>query len=161
MASLIDMNIKIKLSALAQTKWYEFAARFLLGGAVAAVADLIGKKWGPSIGGLFLAFPAIFPASATLIETHEKQKKEIAGVSVGHRGCAAAALDGRGSAMGSVGLIVFAIFTWKFLPTHAPAIVLLGSTLLWLGLSVTIGAPTKPCNHRREKIASLSALLAE
>jgi len=28
------------------------------------------------IGGLFLAFPAILPASATLIERHEKEKKE-------------------------------------------------------------------------------------
>jgi hypothetical protein len=30
---------------------------------------------GPRVGGLFLAFPAIFPASATLVEKHEKQKK--------------------------------------------------------------------------------------
>ena len=28
---------------------------------------------------LFLAFPAIFPASATLIEKHEKEKKEREG----------------------------------------------------------------------------------
>jgi Protein of unknown function (DUF3147) len=143
MASLIDININIMLSALAQMKWYEFVARFLLSGTVAAIADLIGKKWRPSIGGLFLAFPAIFPASATLIEKHEKQKKEKAGVSVGHRGCDAAAPDGKGSAIGSVGLIVFAILTWKLLPTHAIWIVLAASKLSWLALSVTLWRNSK------------------
>ena len=38
------------------------------------------QRWGPGIGGLFLAFPAIFPASATLVEKHEKQKKNRAGI---------------------------------------------------------------------------------
>jgi hypothetical protein len=30
---------------------------------------LLAKKFGSTVGGLFLAFPAIFPASATLIES--------------------------------------------------------------------------------------------
>jgi len=46
---------------------------------VTAVAGIIANKFGPAIGGLFLAFPAIFPASATLIEKHEKEKKEKQG----------------------------------------------------------------------------------
>ena len=33
------------------------------------------KRYGPGVAGLFLAFPAIFPAGATLIEKHEKEKK--------------------------------------------------------------------------------------
>ena len=33
-----------------------------------AIAGMIAKRYGAEIGGLFLAFPAIFPASASLIE---------------------------------------------------------------------------------------------
>ena len=70
------MQIKVDFSVLGQTKWHEYAVRFLFGGLITAVAGIIAEKCGPGIGGLFLAFPAIFPASATLIEKHEKQKKE-------------------------------------------------------------------------------------
>ena len=52
--------------------------KVLYWGLITAVAGIIAKQFGPGIGGLFLAFPAIFPASATLIEKHEKQKKENA-----------------------------------------------------------------------------------
>jgi hypothetical protein len=62
------MRIKADLSALAQTKWHDYAVRFLFGGFITALAGIIAKKFGPGIGGLFLAFPAILPASATLIE---------------------------------------------------------------------------------------------
>ena len=44
------------------------------------VAGLIAARFGPVIGGLFLAFPAIFPASATLIEKHVRERKEKAGL---------------------------------------------------------------------------------
>jgi len=74
------MQIRFDPSALRQTKWHEYAVRFLLGGLITAVAGVIAKKFGPSLGGLFLAFPAIFPASATLIEKHEKQKTEKEGL---------------------------------------------------------------------------------
>ena len=40
---------------------------------------MIARKFGPLMGGLFLAFPAIFPAGATLIKKHEKEKKDRAG----------------------------------------------------------------------------------
>jgi hypothetical protein len=70
------MQIKVDTSGLGQTKWYEYAVRFVAGGPVTATAGIIAKKFGPGVGGLFLAFPAIFPASATLIEKHEKQRKK-------------------------------------------------------------------------------------
>ena len=59
------------------------------------VAGLIAARFGPVIGGLFLAFPAIFPASATLIEKHVRESKEKAGLP-GARRCwaAAASMDG-------------------------------------------------------------------
>ena len=69
------MQIKVDFSSLGQTKWHDYAVRCLFGGLITAVAGIIAKKFGPGIGGLFLAFPAIFPASATLIEKHEGKKK--------------------------------------------------------------------------------------
>jgi hypothetical protein len=59
------------------------------------VAGLIAARFGPVIGGLFLAFPAIFPESATLIEKHVRESKEKAGLPGAPRCWAAAAsLDG-------------------------------------------------------------------
>ena len=97
------MQVQFKLAALRQTKWYEYAVRFLFGGAITAVTGLIAKHYGPVFGGLFLAFPAIFPASATLIEAHEKRKKLQARIPRTMRGRFAAALDARGTALGTIG----------------------------------------------------------
>ena len=66
------MTIRIDLAGLRRTKWHEYAIRFLFGGLITATAGFIAQRWGAGIGGLFLAFPAIFPASATLIEKHKK-----------------------------------------------------------------------------------------
>jgi hypothetical protein len=57
------MIVSAKLGALRGIKVHEFAVRFLFGGFCTVAAGLIAKRFGPSIGGLFLAFPAIFPAS--------------------------------------------------------------------------------------------------
>jgi len=134
----IDMRIKIDPSVIGQTEWYEYAIRFLFGGLITAVAGIIAKKFGPVVGGLFLAFPAIFPASATLIEKHEKQKKEKKGLCGAHRGRAAASIDAAGSAMGSIGLFVFALLVRLLLPGHRSWIVLTGASLSWLAVSVWI-----------------------
>jgi len=82
------------------------------GGIITIFAGMIAERWGPGIGGLFLAFPAIFPASATLIEKHERQKKTTKGLHGQERGTDAAALDALGTAMGSIGLAVFAGVCW-------------------------------------------------
>jgi hypothetical protein len=132
------MRIKVDFSSLRQTKWHDYAVRFLFGGLVTALAGIIAKKFGPGIGGLFLAFPAIFPASATLIEKHEKKKKESLGLKGVARGRNAASIDAAGSAMGSIGLLVFAFFVWQFMPRDHAWIVLGGATLLWLGVSVAV-----------------------
>lgn len=139
------MKIKAEFSVLAQTKWHEYAVRFVLGGAITVLTGLIAKRFGPTIGGLFLAFPAIFPASATLIEKHEKQKKLRAGVPAGNRGPDAAALDAAGAAMGSVALLGFASVVWLFLPTYPSWAVLTGGIALWLSASILIWMICEHC----------------
>ena len=92
------MAVKLKWSTLAEGHWYEYAIRFVLGGAATMFAGWIATEWGPVIGGLFLAFPAIFPASATLVEKHERERKENAGLRGAKRGRDAAALEAAGAA---------------------------------------------------------------
>lgn len=64
------MKVTFDFSALAKTKWSEFGIGFVCGGAIAVFAGLLAKEFGPGFGGNFLAFPAIFPASPTLLEKH-------------------------------------------------------------------------------------------
>ena len=125
------MNIKFHLGALKTTSWWEHAIRFIFGGAITVIAGLLAKKFGPAFGGLFLAFPAIFPASATMLERHERMEKQEKGVDPGYRGCDAAALDARGAAMGSLALMIFALFVWLVLPGTS-AWIIVGAGALWL-----------------------------
>jgi hypothetical protein len=132
------MSVQLELAELRKTRWYEFAIRFLFGGAITVVAGLIAKHYGPVFGGLFLAFPAIFPASATLVETHEKRKKREAGISGTMRGRFAAALDARGAALGTIGLALFALTVWKLLPVWNAAGTLLAALGVWSFVSVSV-----------------------
>ena len=130
------MKIKIDTSGLKESKWYEYLLRFLFGGAITALAGIIAKRFGPEIGGLFLAFPAILPASATLIEKHEKQRKERAGKEPGVRGTLAAGVDSIGASMGALGLAVFALIVWLRLPKSGTGMVLAAATLAWFITSI-------------------------
>lgn len=129
------MRVSFDFAALKETSWHEYAIRFLFGGAVTVIAGILAKIYGPVFGGLFLAFPAIFPASATLLEKHQREKKQAAGISRTIRGRQAAALDARGTAMGSVGLVVFALVVWKLLPSWNGASTLGVALAAWFTVS--------------------------
>lgn len=111
------MLVKLSPSALKQTRWYEYGVRFLLGGLATVLAGAIGARFGVATGGLFLALPAIFCASATLIESHERRAKEKAGLSGRRRGRQAAALDAAGAGLGSIGLAAFAAVFYALIST--------------------------------------------
>jgi hypothetical protein len=129
------MNIGIKWSALRETRWYEYLIRFALGGLVTAGTGAIANLFGPETGGLFLAFPAIFGASATLIEKHERQRKERAGLQGARRGKDAVALDAAGAALGSLGLLAFAATVWGLSPSW-PRLALPVATVAWAMVSL-------------------------
>jgi hypothetical protein len=125
------MLVKAKPSALKQSKWHEYAVRFVFGGLVTAMAGAIASRYGPAVGGLFLAFPAIFPASATLVEKHERQRKEQNGMKAQARGRNAAGVDAAGAAIGSIGMMVFAGLVWWLVPRLSPWILLPMATVAW------------------------------
>jgi hypothetical protein len=139
------MTVHLDFSALPKTRWSEYIVRFLFGGAITVIAGLLAERFGPVLGGLFLAFPAIFPASATLIEKHEKQKKEKARMNGVKRGRQAAALDARGAAMGSLGLICFAIVVWKALLVWNAVLDLTLATAAWLGVATVVWNIRRKC----------------
>jgi hypothetical protein len=130
------MKIELDRSSLRETRWYEYAVRFLFGGVMTVITGLIAKKFGPVVGGLFLAFPAILPASATLIEKHEKEKKQAAGLNGEKRGRQVASVDAAGAAMGTLGLFVFALIVRQFISEHNAWVVLLIATLVSISVSV-------------------------
>ncbi len=103
------MIVAVSFSSLRDSHWYEYIVRFLLGGTATVTTGLISSHYGPGVGGLFLALPAIFCASATLIEKHEQRRKREHGFSGQRRGQEAAALDATGAALGSFGMMGFAL----------------------------------------------------
>src|SRR5712675_249732 len=111
------MVVHLKWSALKQSRGYEYVLRFALGGLATALAGVIAQFFGPEAGGLFLAFPAIFCASATLIEKHERERKQKIGFSGNRRGTEAAALDAAGAGLGSIGLAAFGLCVWWLTPS--------------------------------------------
>src|SRR5438270_7497155 len=103
------MVVRFKWSAFNQSRWYEHAIRLGLGGLTTALTGAVAQRYGPATAGLFLAFPAIFCASATLIEKHERQRNEAKSLRGVRRGQQAAALDAAGAGWGSIALGVFGL----------------------------------------------------
>ena len=132
------MKVQIDPGALRDSKWYEYVLRFAFGGTITALAGLIAKRYGPEVGGLFLAFPAILPATATLLEDEQKQKKKHEGMNGAIRGRMAAGVDAYGASMGAIGLALFAVLVWRRLPYGSLAVVLGEATLAWLAVSVFV-----------------------
>ena len=122
----------VDFSALKQARWYQFALRFALGGAITAATGLVARHWGPVIGGLFLSFPAIFPASATLLERHQSRKKQQAGIRCQRRGRKAAALDAAGAVLGGCALVAFGYVAWRALDSVTTVGSLLLAGVVWL-----------------------------
>jgi hypothetical protein len=129
--------ICVRPEALKECKPHEYVVRFLFGGACTALAGVIARKYGPGVGGLFLAFPAIFPATASLIETHEKRRKEEAGMCGIQRGHLAAGADAAGSALGAIGLAAFAAVVWLLVEQHSAIYVIAAATVVWAAVSAT------------------------
>ena len=117
--------------ALRQTSAGEYALRFALGGLATVGTGLIAQHFGPLIGGVFLAFPAILPVSVSPITQHETRKKLRTGIRCSRRGRKAAGLDAAGASLGAVALIGFAITTWKMLATVSTALALSCALLVW------------------------------
>jgi Protein of unknown function (DUF3147) len=149
------MLIQVDWSIIRTTKWHDYASRFALGGLITVAAGLIAKEWGPVVGGLFLAFPAIFPATATLAEKREIEKKSKSGLAGVKRGRKAAASEAAGAVIGSVGLFAFALVFWKLLPSLRLWLVFLIALIAWSGVSVALWFARRRLRFRRKHATHL------
>lgn len=118
MTSAVRGDVSLRWRRLKQTHAHEYLIRFVFGGLVTVAAGLVGNRWGPVIGGLFLAFPSILPASLTLVKGHTR----LTG---------AAGANALGAALGSVGLLAFALTGWQLSPEWSGWLMLLTAGLAW------------------------------
>ena len=124
------------INNLKQKQPWEMGVRFAFGGLITAAAHLVAEAFGPGVAGLFLAFPAILPASLTLIYQHE-----------GPRG---AAEDALGALPGSVALGLFAVCVWQgFAHNYHAALVVLAAALLWAGSAALLWWAFIPNAHKK------------
>jgi uncharacterized protein DUF3147 len=72
----------------------DYLMRFAFGAGISLAAGLIGMKFGPVVGGIFLGFPAILPASLTLIEKKSGRQQ--------------ASIDSEGAILGAIAMVGFA-----------------------------------------------------
>jgi hypothetical protein len=125
------MKVTLSVSALQEARWRDYAVRFCFGGLITVATGLLAKAYGPVVGGLFLAFPAILPASLTLVARHERDKKARRGMIGVVRARRAAALDASGAALGSLGLLTFGGVVSQLLPRYPLSITLGLATIVW------------------------------
>ncbi len=92
--------------------------RFAFGATISVAGGLIGNQWGPLVGGVFLAFPAVLAATLTLIEDKEQRT-------------APATQDARGAVLGAVGLIGFAGCVWGLAVTLPAWLALVIAVVAW------------------------------
>ncbi|HSY36331.1 MAG TPA: hypothetical protein VK814_11325 [Acidobacteriaceae bacterium] len=130
------MLIGINVAKLREGKPHEYLTRFLFGGAVTVIASLITGRYGPILGGLFMAFPGIFAPGLSMTETHAIERKAAAGAIGTLFARAEASVEAAGASAGALGLAAFALVLWKFLPTHTLALTLPLASAAWLFVSV-------------------------
>ena len=120
---LLDDDLEpvgVDWSKLSKASSSELLIRFAFGGGIALVAAIAGTVLGPRFGGLFLAFPAVLPATLSLIE-----KKE---------GTTRAWADASGGVLGAIGLAAFAFTALQLLRAN-PMVALALALLAWLLVS--------------------------
>ncbi|MGA8014448.1 MAG: nicotinamide-nucleotide amidohydrolase family protein [Candidatus Dormiibacterota bacterium] len=115
--------VRLDLDDLSRLKTHEYLVRFAFGFAISVVAGLAAELFGGRVGGLFLAFPAILPATLTLLE---KQN-----------GTAQAVSDIRAAAIGGAALLAFAAVVAAAV-RHSPALALVGALGSWVVASALI-----------------------
>ena len=131
------MRVKLQTTSLKETKAVEYAKRFVFGGAVTVVASLIDRHWGPVVGGLFLAFPGIFPPSASLVERHKVKREQDEGKRGVWSGRGQASVEAAGASAGALGLMAFAGVLWWGLPRHGAMASLLLALAAWSVVSAS------------------------
>ena len=122
-------------SKLRKTRPSSYISRFLFGCALTLLVTMTGKWGGAVVGGLFLAFPGIFPPGISYVEKKEEERKEEAGLHGTNSARALASLHAAGASEGTFGLMAFAAIVWLGLPRFGLAWSLTAATIAWFAVS--------------------------
>jgi uncharacterized membrane protein (GlpM family) len=114
-------DVRVEPGELRSMSARELAIRFGFGAGVSLLAAIVSTLAGPRVGGLFLAFPAILLASLTLMARKD--------------GLAQARDDARGAALGTLGLIAFALVCALTLTHWNPVLALVTAVAAWAVVS--------------------------
>lgn len=119
---------RLEVGELKNHRLSEYLTRFGFGAGISAAAAIVAAVFGVKVGGVLLAFPAILPASLTLIERKDGRDE--------------AAVDAIAAILGSVGLIAFAVVAGLTLTRFSGLVALVLAGAAWLlvalGLYVSI-----------------------
>jgi hypothetical protein len=129
------MRVKLKFESLKATKPKEYVSRFVFGGVVTVLAGFVADHYGPILGGLFLAFPGIFPAGVSLVEKHKTLREKAEGKRGTRSARGQASVEAAGASVGTLGLMGFAVVLWRGLPgpTFLPVLLMAAGT--WIVVS--------------------------
>ncbi|HEX4453900.1 MAG TPA: hypothetical protein VH143_23710 [Kofleriaceae bacterium] len=113
--------MKLQPSHLREIAVWEYAVRFAFGGALCVLTGIVGARWA-TYAGMLMAFPAILPASVTLVKKHDGRER--------------AEEDARGGRIGVLGLAAFATVVAIAAGSMPAPLVLALATLAWAAVAV-------------------------
>lgn len=115
---------RVELDSLKRHSVSDYVTRFAFGAGISAAAAMVGAMFGAKVGGVLLGFPAILPASLTLIERKD--------------GRGPAAVDAVAAILGAFALIVFAVAAGVALRRFSAVLALLIATAAWLAVAFVL-----------------------
>jgi uncharacterized membrane protein (GlpM family) len=119
-------SVRLRPSKIREVEPGDLIIRFGFGAAVSVVAGVVSLVAGPKAGGLFLAFPAILPATLTLVQKQQSKREAIE--------------DDEGAVLGAVALLAFAGAARALLPDDSGPVALAGASVAWLVAAVALYA---------------------
>jgi hypothetical protein len=118
----LPLGLETDFATLKDTSWREWGVRFLFGGVISVAAAVVGSAYGPVVGGLLLAFPAILPAALTLVA--DRHGRHVAGA------------DANGAIIGSLALAAFGAVVWLLAPAAPAWQVLAAAAVTWFVVAI-------------------------
>jgi hypothetical protein len=119
-----DTRPALQLAGLRDVRLRDYLVRFALGAGVSIVAGVLGQVVSARFAGVFLAFPAILPASLTLIQAKEGTRE--------------ADRNAIGAVLGALGLTVFAATAEAAFGRLDPWVALALALPAWVVVSVAL-----------------------
>jgi len=121
-----DVAPRVEVGNLSEVKPVDYLIRFVFGAVISVSAGIVGKAIGARFAGMFLAFPAILPASLTLLQEKEGTRR--------------ADRSAVGAVLGGAGLVAFAAVGEAAFGHLEPFAVLALALLAWLVASFSLYA---------------------